>query len=234
MDKSEKVVADYLAHRGYTDVVYEPDGNVPPDFLVDGRIAVEVRRLNQNYEAGGKTSGLEEVAIPLWLRFRRLALSLGPPIHGVSWFVFFRFRRPLEDWKKLKPKLRQALQGFVKSSVHTKRSLRLGNGFEIEIVRASSPHGTFFVMAGYSDHESGGSVLAEIERNLRICIDEKTRKTAYVRGRYSEWWLVVTDHIGLGLDEFDRTQFRERVRLNHTWDKVILVDPTNHTRAFEI
>jgi len=43
MDASEKLVAKYLAHRGYMDVIYEPDGNVPPDFLVNGCIAIEVR-----------------------------------------------------------------------------------------------------------------------------------------------------------------------------------------------
>ena len=40
MDGSEEVVYQYLAARGFTDVVYEPDGQVPPDFLVNGRIAI--------------------------------------------------------------------------------------------------------------------------------------------------------------------------------------------------
>ncbi len=48
MDTSERIVWEYLLHRGFRDVVYEPEGKVPPDFLVDNRVAVEVRRLNQN------------------------------------------------------------------------------------------------------------------------------------------------------------------------------------------
>ncbi len=48
MDQSESHARDYLEHLGLGRVVYQPDGNVPPDFLVDGRIAVEVRRLNEN------------------------------------------------------------------------------------------------------------------------------------------------------------------------------------------
>lgn len=71
MDASEKLVESYL--KGiFTDVRYEPDGNVPPDFLADSRVAVEVRRLNQNHDDGsGKgPRGLEETAIPIWRRVR--------------------------------------------------------------------------------------------------------------------------------------------------------------------
>jgi hypothetical protein len=64
MDASESLVRDFLLQRGYADIVYEPDGKVPPDFLIDGRIAVEVRRLNQSYETGSRMRGLEEDSIP--------------------------------------------------------------------------------------------------------------------------------------------------------------------------
>ncbi len=234
MDASEKLVAKFLAHRGFTDVVYEPDGNVPPDFLVDGRIAVEVRRLNQNYDTGTSTQGLEEVAIPLWQKVRKLALSLGPPTQGVSWFVYFRFGRPVEPWKKLEPKLRAKLKGFINGATHVNTSLALGNGFKLQISRASNPHLTFYVMAGRSDRESGGWLIAEIEKNLRICISEKTAKIAKVRSKYPEWWLVLVDHIGYGLDDFDRTQFQDQVSILHDWKKIILLDPHDHARAFEI
>jgi hypothetical protein len=235
MDASEKIVANFLAHRGYIDVVYEPDGGVPPDFLVDGRIAVEVRRLNENYEVGTGYQGLEEIRIPLRLKVKRLALSLGPPTHDSSWFVFFRFGRPVEPWKTLKPKVRGALEGFINAITHQKTSVALGNGFELEIFRASNPHPTFYVMAGCSDDESGGLLVEDVARNLRICISEKTKKIANVRSKYAEWWLVLVDHIAYGcLDDFDRKQLQDQVFLKHDWKKIILVDPQDHTRTFEI
>lgn len=235
MDASEKIVANFLAHRGYIDVVYEPDGGVPPDFLVDGRIAVEVRRLNENYEVGTGHQGLEEIEIPLWLGVKRLALSLGPPKHDSSWFVFFRFRRPVEPWKNLKPKVRAALDGFINATTHHKTSAALGNGFELEIFRASNPHPTFYVMAGYSDDESGGLLVEDMARNVRICISEKTKKIADVRSKYAEWWLVLVDHIAYGcLDDLDRKQLQGQVFLKGDWKKIILVDPQDQARAFEI
>jgi hypothetical protein len=63
MDSSEKLVKIHLESLGYTDIRYEPDGNATSDFLVNGNIAVEVRRLNKIYDDGSGTKGLEEAAI---------------------------------------------------------------------------------------------------------------------------------------------------------------------------
>ena len=56
----ERIVESYLISLQIGKVVYEPDGKVPPDFLVDGRIAVEVRRLNQHYAVEGVSEGLSK------------------------------------------------------------------------------------------------------------------------------------------------------------------------------
>ena len=71
MDASERIAYEFLKYSGYKDIVYEPDGNVPPDFLVNTRIAIEVRRLNQNYCKNGNFKGLEETAIPLWKKIEK-------------------------------------------------------------------------------------------------------------------------------------------------------------------
>jgi hypothetical protein len=234
MDRTEKLVSEHLAHRGYKDVVYEPDGNIPPDFLVDGSIAIEVRRLNQNHFDGQDAKGLEEVAIPLWNKIRSLVLSFGAPTCGESWFVYFRFTRPVEHWKTLEPTLRNAIQGFVQSQDKRKGTIARGVGFELDVFRASKPHASMFVMAGCSDRESGGWLVSEMETNIRHCASEKSRKIAKVRSKYQEWWLALVDHIGYGLDDFDRQMFRDTVSIEHNWDKIVIIDPNDHRRWFEI
>jgi len=234
MDPSEKLAYNYLTRQGFKTIVYEPDGNIPPDFLVDGRVAVEVRRLNQHKKTGRGNRGLEEVAIPLRISVRSLLESLGPPKTGESWFVFFRFQRPKERWKVLQSKLRHHLEAFRDGQQHDRTSISVSPNFKLEIFRATNVHPSFFVFGGSSDQDSGGWLLAEMEKNLEICIEEKTRKIAVARDKYAEWWLVLIDHIGYGLDDFDRQMFRDQVRVEHDWDKVILLDPHNHKRAFEI
>jgi len=235
MDASERIVKEHLKYRGYVDVIYEPDGNVPPDFLANGSIAIEVRRLNQNYFDGARAKGLEEVAIPLWDRVKNLLTSMGPPVNGETWFVYFRFNRPVELWKHLEPKLRCGLESFMKSSAQSPGVVAAGQGFELEVFcQASKPHQTMFIMAGCLDRESGGWVLAEMETNLRYCVSEKTRKVAKVKSRYPVWWLALVDYIGYSLNDFDREIFRAQVSIEHTWDKIILIDPGNHRDWFEI
>jgi hypothetical protein len=235
MDKSEKLVAAFLAHQGYSDIENHPDGkHCPPDFLVDRRIAVEVRRLNQNYQGKTRIEGLEEEAIRLRDRIRKCASSFGRPTQGVSWFLFFDFRRPVDPWKKLKPKLRDALQGFMNDTAHTQTHLSLGNGFELKFFPASNLHSTFYVLGMLHDNDSGAWVIAELEKNLRICIREKTDKIAKYKPKYPEWWLVLVDRIGYGLDQSDRKQFRDTVSLYHEWDRIVLLDPLDHSHAFEV
>jgi hypothetical protein len=235
MDTSEESVSAYLAHRGYGAVVYEPDGKVPPDFLVDGRIAVEVRRLNQNEDTPNGPRGLEEVAKPLHAAVAKVVVSLGPPTVGVSWFVRYTFSRPLPPWKQLGRMLADALRRFQEEPSDEPTAVRIAKGFTLRFIRAGKTHPTFFVLGGSADHDGGGFIVAEMERNLRICIDEKARKISRFLDRYPEWWLALEDRIGYGvLDESDRQDLRQLISVADPWSKIVLVNPLNPALGFEL
>lgn len=237
MDESEKLVEKYLIALGRGAVVFEPDGNIPPDFSLDGSIGIEVRRLNQNYERpDGSTEGLEELAIPLWQRLQKALPKLGPSIDGESWFVCMDFRRPVGQWKPLQAKIEQALLAFMRSTPRTATTIKIAQNFELDLICAEKDQGSFFLLGASSDDDSGGWVMGEVEKNLRLCILEKGRKIAPYRGNYSEWWLVLSDHIDFGMDVKDREVFRAEVMpsIQHTFDKIILIDPRDHSRVFEV
>jgi hypothetical protein len=136
--------------------------------------------------------------------------------------------------------LRNALSSRLKAFVSDERdhvsgkSVRIDNAIDIEFIRASDPHPTFFVLGGYSDDDSGGWVLEETRKNLRLCINGKTLKTAQFRNRYPEWWLILVDRIGYGVDECDHILYRELLGAKGGWDKVILLNPTDYRSAFEL
>jgi hypothetical protein len=90
------------------------------------------------------------------------------------------------------------------------------------------------VFGGYTDGDSGGFVLSELDRNIRICVTEKTKKISRVRERYPHWWLVLVDHVGYGLSGSDREQLRQLVQLDHSWNKIILVNPLDATQGYEL
>ncbi|HEX3810487.1 MAG TPA: hypothetical protein VHW02_12415 [Rhizomicrobium sp.] len=234
MDASETLVKAYLNSLDFAVVQYEPDGNVPPDFLCDAHIAVEVRRLNQNYDDGNGPRGLEEVDISLWQNVRELILSMGVPTEGKTWGVFYRFSRPLPKWKRLKSAIENELRKFMNSGNQQPCSVTVQNNFHMKVYRYPIAKPTFFVPLGNSDEQRGGWLIEEIEKNLRYCIEEKEKKISSFRNKYKEWWLVLPDHIGLGLDEIEREIFRDQFRMTHTFDKVVLLDPRDCRRSFEV
>ena len=55
-NSEEQLGLDSLRMQGYTNLELEPDGNIPPDIVINKKIAIEVRRLNQKDKLG---QGLE-------------------------------------------------------------------------------------------------------------------------------------------------------------------------------
>ena len=95
-------------------------------------------------------------------------------------------------------------------------------------------HPTLFLWSGGEDGDSGGFVVHEMLKNLRLCVEEKTLTVAAHRHRYPTWWLLFIDLIGWVLDEYDRQQLRAHWDMTHNWDKIILVSPQNPLLAFEL
>lgn len=238
MDDSERLVLNYLKNAGFMDICYEPDGNVPPDFLIDGRVAVEVRRLNQSHvdDNAQGPRGLEEVAIPLARRIREYLISLGQSKDpGPCWYVSYQFSRPVPPWKTLKVMLDAHLRPFMSDPNACSFRTNLSESFSIRVTRGSIFRPTFFQLGGYSDWQSGGWLIDEIDKNLNACIREKSNKISKYFQKYPEWWLIFSDHIGYGLDGFDQDLFFDQVKVDAgSFSKIVTIDPRDYLRSFQI
>ena len=93
-DETELLAQEHLQKR-FEKTIFEPDGNVAPDFLVNDIIAVEVRRLNQNENTTGEMRGLEESSIPLSKGIEKILEKFNDSETDHSWFVGFKFFRPI-------------------------------------------------------------------------------------------------------------------------------------------
>jgi hypothetical protein len=230
MDPTEAHVREHLSFRGYTDVVYEPDGKVPPDFRVNGTIAVEVRRLNQHDGEG--EHGLEETRIPLAMRLSNLIRSTRSHSANKKW-IGVELSRPLPQWAQVEQEAGRFL-GDVDSGVCLPGSVCAVGNVRLEFqFQTQSDFGTFAV-ATLHDREWGGFVVAELLRNLPICIAEKSRKTAQYRVRYEQWWLALVDMIGYHLSPTDQSQLREAFAVQHDWRKIILINPHDAGDYFDL
>ncbi|MEI9903407.1 MAG: hypothetical protein WDN06_05090 [Asticcacaulis sp.] len=155
MDKIETLAKQYLDTLGFGEAVYEPDGNVPPDFVLDSRIAVEVTRLNQNFESAEAFIGLENDQAALIRLFEKLLPKYGGARDGKGWWVFYSFRRPLNGpmLKVVIPKVLDALTAFP---IQGEISRKISPTFELELTAATIHQDSLYSLGGYSDFDSGG------------------------------------------------------------------------------
>jgi hypothetical protein len=232
MNRDENIAEGYLKSLDLGPAVHEPDGNQMPDFLVDGRIAVEVRRLNQHVEIDDGTEGLESVEAALGRFIDRLLPTLGPANEEGSWWVSYHFRRPL-DLKALKRDIPRALRDFTGKRADKAYRFELQPNFGMDLQSTSDTHPHKFLLGAYNDYDAGGFVGAEIIRNANLCIAEKAAKLSSVRERYPEWWLLLVDRIGPNLNASERNDLPNHIS-PAPWDRVVLLDPAAPSRALTI
>jgi hypothetical protein len=215
-------------------VYCEPDGNCPPDFLANRKVAVEVRRLNQNIDVFGKNKGTETDAIKLFNILEKLTTSLGPPTHGCSWYINYSFRRPLGNWKDLKSNIKNSLIKFKSQANHIESEIYIKNSLKIQFMKRSTPYPTFYLIGGHIDSDTGGWLVPQMVKNIQICIDDKSEKIKVYRNRYSKWWLALVDYVGHGECYSDMTEIRNRVTVPDIWEKVILINRSNSKNTVEL
>jgi len=245
-DTAEALARVHLHHRGFRDVVWHPIHNSPPDFLVDGKLAIEVRRLTQHFvDDAGRARPLEETTIPLVYGLSELAVKLGPKSFDRPWAVTAEFSRPLPKWGKLKRHVLGALKAFatappsdaIEHWIDVTKHLRLRlSPPESQAIFDARPdalrrkrQSTFFLpSSGAIDLDAGGPVLEKLNRNIEICRAEKEVKITPVKDRYPEWWLLLVDYISRGVPLIVRDQQFQEIPVNPApWNKIVLVSPAN-------
>ena len=161
--------------------------------------------------------------------FVRLLASYGAS--NVTRFIGLSFRRPLPIWSVIAESARKFLDNVATGRLLQGDARIVAPNVELEYLCAAAHAGEAFHL-GIVNDDSGGWIFEQLEHNIRLCINNKTRKAAPYRVRYPEWRLVLIDQIAYGLfDHNHQQQFRKDARIAHNWDKIIIVssiDPKNY------
>ncbi|MCB9305512.1 MAG: hypothetical protein H6565_02855 [Lewinellaceae bacterium] len=233
MKKEEEMAKIYLEHLGYRDIVFEPDGNIPPDFLLNRGIAVEVRRFNQYFRNDNSMEALEDLGHKLVPTITSILSEYKHIQTSHSVYVFIDFERPLKPSKSLYDEVRITLNKYL-SDFGNRVNLKVNEKLTLQIYpveeRLSSP----FVFGGSGDGDSGGFVVANVHAHLPFVISEKEKKIKPFFQKYPTWWLVLIDTIGYGLDQYDLDQLNKNPPYKTIFDKVILVSPNNLSHGSEV
>ncbi|MGC4020956.1 MAG: hypothetical protein QM734_02965 [Cyclobacteriaceae bacterium] len=228
----EQVAIEYFQSKGYTNIVHEPDGQTPPDLLINNSIAVEVRRLNQFKEVDGSTQPLEELEYELLPRMRRTIKSFDSVTTEQSCFLSYDFKRPLAIDNKLLKKIEVVLIEHL-NYIDQIKEYEINKNFRLRFFPSTKNFKKPFVFGSYSDGDGGGFVIANIMDSLPLIIKEKEEKIRPYRNKYPTWWLALNDHVGNGLDEIDLQQLQEVFDIETFFQRIFFISMFDSTRGTE-
>jgi hypothetical protein len=232
LKEEEKIAYDYFITMGFKKIYHEPDGNIPPDFLLNESIAVEVRRLNQhfNYKKDIPIEKLEYQLIP---RVTNLLKSFKVPDIDSSAFLTFSYARPLKVDKKLLSDIRVVLRNHLQSIKEVKE-YRIRENLTVRIWPSKRILPNIYHIGILSDQDTGGFIISLIYQNLKLVIDEKNSKIKPYFNKYDEWWLLLIDRIGYTLHDEEINRLISIPLENYYFKKVILISGFDHNKVVTI
>jgi len=222
--KAEEQTAEAWLCANYHDIQieFEPDGSIPPDFLLGGSVAIEVRRLNETRidPVNGRPVGHNEDDNRLWgfleKAFRRL------PLNGsVQYLVHASLTDPawMPLGKATAKDIRNAYQQLNGAAGVTDHQ-----GFQLEWTIWNASTVTDPVILGGMDNQNSGGRMEQVYiDNLARLIAEKTSKvTANSAQVYENWWLVLVDYI------FPGSRFSHKFNVGHidkgVFERIVMID----------
>lgn len=231
MKLSEGLARDYLVARGYRDIAYEPDGNSPPDFVIERQIAVEVTQLDQLERSSSRSA--YETGRPLIDRVCKVLRGIEGPEEGTRWLTL-RYRRPLPPAEQV----RRGTEAFAKQVVGGEAPIGavhpIGENLELEYRLFTEGSGDPIRVGTVIDEDLGGFLAGELRRSLDSAIRKKSAKTARYRWRYEEWWLILIDFVSYGLPRSDQREQLLMPPLMHDWNRVVIVNPLDINQYLEL
>jgi len=234
MNKEEKIAENYLMTSGYQNIIFEPDGNVPPDFSIDRTIAIEVRRLNQHYFNKDKVNGLENDRIPLFKLLEASLNKFDSQYKGNSYWISIRFSRPIPNGKTAQKAIINSLKHFLNNPCPLPIWIHVTETISLHISESYPVENKVFRFALGVDRESGGFVLSEFKKNFNYCMKEKSEKIKPYYNNYDSWWLILIDNIAYGFSATDKTEIKSMIIVNSLWEKIIVLNSQNGHNLLEI
>ena len=233
MNRDEKIANNYLKQQDFSQIVYEPDGNIPPDFLLDNSIAVEVRRLNQHQLVNGVYKPIEELGYKLIPRIVKVLQELEIDNFDKSILVTVYFKRPLKVDSKLIKQIKSKFEDKI-PLLENEIVININNNLQLKLYLSKIKFSKSISIGAIHDFDTGGVIVSEIYKSIKIVLKEKEEKIQSFHHKYRTWWLILVDYIGYQLESIDVKQLNNAPRLKTIFDKVILISSINNNKANEI
>jgi hypothetical protein len=226
MNADENIAYKFFEYQAFENIEFEPQGNRSPDFVINKKIGVEVRRLNQHIKRGNSIKPLEELDYKLIPRLRSLFKTYNKDDYTSSAFIGISYNRPLKIDKQLLDSIKLVINQHSLNMNSTEKYF-INNSLSLEIMPSQVLLEDKFTIGFVSDRDSGGFVLHNILESLEIIIKEKEPKIIPYLNEYEEWWLTLIDHIGYSLSKNELSEVKMHLPKN-LFKRIYFISPINH------
>lgn len=150
MKQEENIAKKYLEQQGMGSPVFEPDGNIPPDFaFLAQNKAIEVRRLNRILSADG-TLTEENIYIPFWKKLKEVLNTFDGQLNDKSYLVIIDYVIPRPLRKFNGKKISQELKLFLDSQdCKLPYTLSVNDGLSLRILELEPIKERTFILASW-------------------------------------------------------------------------------------
>jgi hypothetical protein len=212
MKPEEETANKYLEQQGLGSPVFEPDGNIPPDFTLSRQIAIEVRRLNRTLSTNSITANEESIYIPFQQILNDVLSTFDSQYNGKSYWVGIEYLSPFSPKKNIKKQLYLKLKKFLNSQdIKLPCTLAIKDNdndiVSLIIFESGKPiTGCTFKSIGRMNYDIVDPITQMYIDNLQWSIIEKSDKIKPHKHKYPEWQLLLVDSLrwDLGIEEIEK------------------------------
>ena len=226
----EQRAEKWLRFQGYSQIVFQV--NDPPDFLVDGRIAVEVTRLQPPHETDD---------IPFERAATKVLDGFGPPsaYPGVIFVTCDAPQPKLPERRTFEQELKQALKGkLLQGTIANGERFSLNCGVAVSLYPSSRSDGLQFELTDSSIGASQGGFPSNLAENIVRCICKKSKrvKDQNRENLHGEWWLILLDYIEFTASKTsaELQQLRRDTKIREFWKRIIVVGAEDQRSYYEL
>ena len=239
MKREEEVVFNFLKKFYGDTLIFEPEPNNTPDIEINKSIAVEVRRLNQYFFNGDEPEALEKISFSIEKTLQEVLKSMGKWYAGRTYWLDMDYKRPIHFNKhNINREMEAALKKFLcLKIIEFPYHLNVNSEIDFTIYESLPKDGRTFIYMGCIDEDAGGAVIPMYVHNLKLCIEEKSKKIARKFELYEEWWLYLVDYLGeglKGLDSKEISMLKEWVGDTGNFNKIVILSCDGNTKLMEI
>ncbi|ENL1175841.1 hypothetical protein AB4S83_004342 [Vibrio vulnificus] len=203
-NREENLIAELFLGQGYS-LKIEPDGNVPPDLVLDDKIAVEVTRLSKIINVHSSPKSIDNDSSSVIAKLKK---AINTPKNSETqphrYSVTAIIKRPFGNLKKVTTDIKVKLKE-IDNSEFTENEVRIeiSKSISIKISKRNIDNGNGFLLTGIIDLDAAYHDKEIMLASINFCHTSKAKKVEPYFERYKEWWLVMSDTITYnGSDEY--------------------------------